>query len=364
MSFTNEKQIKFKSSNEKLAKISISNKNIFSMEASRLKHGEYEFNANGSYHEVKFSDDWSKLRDDRYRQYRREWEEIPRNRISTDFPLHLDIETTNICNLQCPMCPRTVMLANQSFSDLGFMDKVEYKKIIDEGALHGLRSIKLNYLGEPLSHPDVVWHVEYAKSRGILDVMMNTNASLLSKDLSVKLLNAGLDNLFVSFDAIDPGDFESQRTGTSIGKVIDNLYNFSILRKNIRPSCQIRVSMVMYKESKWQEQFEAMKVMWRNHVDALGFGYFIDRQEDLLSVYPEVKGFHCAQPFQRMFLKFNGNVTICCVDDKDETIVGNWRNTSLYDVWNSEPYKIIRNKHSSGAYYDMDMCRKCYLPVS
>ena len=364
MAFTLEKQIRIKSSNEKLAKISISKKKSFSMSDSHLKSDEYEFNANSSYHEVKFTDEWSKLRDDRYRQYREEWEEVPKNKITTDFPLHLDIETTNICNLQCPMCPRTIMLANESFADLGFMSKDEYKKIIDEGALYGLRSVKLNYLGEPLAHPDVVWHVEYAKSKGILDVMMNTNASLLSKDMSLRLLNAGLDNLFVSFDAIDPEDFESQRTGTSIGKVIDNLYNFCILRKNIRPSCQIRVSMVMYKEIKWQEQFEAMKVMWRNHVDSLGFGYYLDRQSDLFSVYPHVKGFHCAQPFQRMFLKFNGNVTICCVDDKDETVVGHWRNSSLFDVWNGELYQSIRAKHASGSYYDMEMCRKCYLPVS
>ena len=58
-------------------------------------------------------------------------------------------------------------------------------------------------------------------------------------------------------------------------------------------------------------------------------GAFIDRDIENSLYYSEVKGYHCAQPFQRMFLKFNGNVTICCVDDKDETIVGNWREENL-----------------------------------
>ena len=47
------------------------------------------------------------------------WQEIPEKKITTNFPLHLDIETTNVCNLLCPMCPRTIHLANESFSELG-----------------------------------------------------------------------------------------------------------------------------------------------------------------------------------------------------------------------------------------------------
>jgi len=39
------------------------------------------------------------------------------------------------------------------------------------------KSIKLNYLNEPLAHKDAIWHVEYAKKKGVLDVMMNTNAT-------------------------------------------------------------------------------------------------------------------------------------------------------------------------------------------
>ena len=323
----------------------------------------YEFNPNETYNEVVYSEDWKRHRSAAYFEYRRLWDEIPRGKVETDFPIHLDIETTNVCNLKCPMCPRTMLIEHDAFSPLGLMTREEYASIIDQATAHGLKSIKLNYLGEPLAHKDVVWQVEYAKKKGVLDVMMNTNATLLRPGRAEELLKAGLDNVFVSFDAISPDLFADRRVGTSIGRVIDNVYQFVKLRNAKYPHVQVRVSMVMYKEKKWLDQFEGLKIMWRDLVDAVGFGYYTERAPDAQRDFPQVPGFWCAQPFQRMFLKYNGNVTICCVDDKDEVTVGNWREQPLHAIWNGQAYKEIRYLHASGDYYKMAMCRKCYLPA-
>ena len=181
------------------------------------------------------SEKWKEHRSDEYFQYRKMWDEILRNKITTDFPIHLDIETTNICNLKCPMCPRTEMINNETFGEIGRMTQAQYADIIDQAAGHGTKSIKLNYLGEPLAHKDVVWQVEYAKKKGIVDVMMNSNATLLNKERGRALLEAGLDNMFVSFDASSPDLFEQQRVGTSLGKVIDNVYEFVKMRNESFP---------------------------------------------------------------------------------------------------------------------------------
>jgi radical SAM protein with 4Fe4S-binding SPASM domain len=332
-------------------------------EAPRDSHDIYEFNPNETYNEVVYRDGWKKHRSPAYFDYRRAWDEIPRNKTETDFPIHLDIETTNVCNLKCPMCPRTMLLERDEFSPLGLMTREEYANIIDQGVEHGLKSIKLNYLGEPLAHKDVVWQVAYAKRKGVLDVMMNSNATLLRPQRGEELMKAGLDNLFVSFDAISPDLFADRRVGATIGRVIDNVYQFVKLRNAKYPHVQVRVSMVMYKEKKWLDQFEGLKIMWRDLVDAVGFGFYTERDPNAQGDFQEIPGFWCAQPFQRMFLKYNGNVTICCVDDKDEVIVGNWREQSLRAIWLGEAYKEIRELHRSGSYYKMAMCRKCYLPA-
>jgi len=323
----------------------------------------YEFDANETYNEVTCNDAWKRHRSEAYADYRRRWDEVPRNKVELDFPIHLDIETTNVCNLKCPMCPRTVMIEKKQFSELGRMTREQYASIIDQGAEHGAKSVKLNYLGEPMVHEDVAWQVGYAKEKGFIDVMMNSNATALTKKMGKALLEAGLDNLFVSFDAVSPDLFELQRVGTSIGKVIDNVYNFIKLRNADYPHVQVRVSMVMYKDEKWLKQFEGLKIMWQGLVDGVGFGFYTERDPDVRCEYPEVPGFWCAQPYQRMFLKYNGNVTICCVDDKDEVIVGNWHREKLHDIWNGPIYRKIRELHSTGRYYEMPLCRKCYLPA-
>jgi len=329
-----------------------------------MEQQEQEFDANKTFKEVIFKTDWENNHPKEYFEYRENWVKYPKEKIISDFPLHLDIETTNVCNLKCPMCPRTIMIEKKEFSTQGYMSDEDYKNIIDQAVQNGVKSIKLNYLGEPLLHPSVVWQVRYAKEQGILDVLMNTNGDLLDEKMSKELLDAGLDKLFVSFDSISPDIYEVQRKGTSLGKVIDNVYKFALLRNQYYPNTHIRLSMVMYKTPEYLAQFEGLKVMWKNLVDAVGYGFYTERDADKSGKYPKVDGFYCEQLFQRMFLKYNGNVTVCCVDDKDEYIVGKWREESLKDIWQGKKYKAIRDTHLKGNYCDINMCAKCYLPVS
>lgn len=324
------------------------------------KEEKVNFNAN----EVVYSKEWEKYRDEEYFEYRKNWSKYPQERIVSHFPLNLDIETTDLCNLKCPMCARTIKDADKDnpLVKSRYISKEAYTDIIDQAVEHGVKAIKLQYLGEPLLHKDIVFQVEYAKQKGIIDVMFNTNAVLLTPELSEKLLEAGIDKVFISFDAVNPKLYEQQRVGTTIGKVIDNIYEFIKLRNASYPQTHIRLSMVMYDDPVWKQQFEAMKVMWDGLVDSLGYGLFNERHPDKKHEYEKVEGFCCEQLFQRMFLKCNGNVTVCCVDGDDEYVVGNWKEQRLIDIWNSPAYRQIRKDHIEGNYDRYAMCRKCFLP--
>jgi len=323
------------------------------------KEEKVNFNAN----ELIYSKKWESYRDENYFEYRRNWSKYPQERYVSDFPLHLDIETTDLCNLKCPMCSRTIMdQGDDNIQKSKMMTKEDYINIIDQATKHGVKSIKLQYLGEPLMHKDVVFQVEYAKKKGIVDVMLNTNAVLLTKKMSEDLLNAGLDKLFISFDAVNPKLYAQQRVGTTMGKVIDNIYDFILLRDKISPRTFIRLSMVMYEGELWQKQFEAMKIMWDGLVDALGYGIFNERDKYKRVEFEKVDGFVCEQLFQRMFLKCNGNVTVCCTDEYDTFDIGDWRKTPLYDLWNSDKYKQIRDDHINNNYDKYETCKRCFLP--
>lgn len=322
------------------------------------KDEQVNINAN----EIIFSKNWEKYRTQEYFDYRKKWMEYPQKRIVSSFPLHLDIETTDLCNLKCPMCPRTIMDEQEKLNKHKYISKEDYINIIDQAIEHGVKSIKLQYLGEPLLHKDIVFQVEYAKKKGVIDVMFNTNASLLTKKLGKQILEAGLDKLFISFDAINPKLYEQQRVGTSIGKVIDNVYEFIKLRNEISPKTHVRLSMVMYPNEIWKKQFDAMKIMWDGLVDSLGYGIFNERDKFKRIEFEPVDGFVCEQLFQRMMLKCNGNVSVCCTDEYDAFNMGNWREEKLFDIWNNQKYKQLRQDHINNNYYKHETCRKCFLP--
>lgn len=320
---------------------------------------DYKLRPKQSYHEFVIREDWKKLRNSKYHEYRRLWSELPEKQIVSDFPLHLDIEITTLCNLQCPMCPRTQMIQKNQFLNYGIMKFDDFKNIIDQGAENGLYSIKLNYLGEPLVHPDIVKLVRYAKKKGIVDIMFNTNGVLLTEEMSTHLLEAGLDNLFLSFDSPYQKQYEQIRIGAKFEKVIKNIQYFSKLKKNKYPHVQERISMVMMTDdSKTREDFFCL---FKDIADAVGFCESRDPYDK--SKKPIVHGFVCSQLFQRMFLRLNGDVIVCCGDDKNGYTVGNWRNQRLRDIWHGEYYDTIRKAHKEGHYYSIPICNTCSMPV-
>ena len=64
--------------------------------------------------------------------------------------------------------------------------------MIDYSVERGTKAIKLNYINEPLIRNDILKFIEYAKSKGILDIYFSTNGILLKEEISRNLINSGL----------------------------------------------------------------------------------------------------------------------------------------------------------------------------
>ena len=121
--------------------------------------------------------------------------------IAEGFPLHLDISTTNVCNLLCTFCPRTVRVEDGTWRKSQHMDIKLFKKIIDEATALGTYSINMNLLNEPLLHPKCMEMIRYAKEKGIVDVHFHTHGGLLSDSKIDEILESGLDRIFISIDS-------------------------------------------------------------------------------------------------------------------------------------------------------------------
>ncbi|MGL4209566.1 MAG: radical SAM/SPASM domain-containing protein, partial [Candidatus Adiutrix sp.] len=280
------------------------------------------------------------------------------------------IDPTNRCNLSCTMCPRTYFIKNDIHSwnpklELGDMDFSFYEKLIAEGLEWGLKSIKLNFLGEPLMYKRLSEMVEVA-SRAGLWVMLNTNATLLTKTQGEELLRAGLTDIFFSFDSPYPQRYEEIRLGASFKKTFNNIKNFMAIKEQLgKHHVQTRASMVLPAaisgEDISQIKADYTKLFRDIQVAEIGFGLPSVLGLDYEKTYGLVPGFVCPDIFRRMFVFWDGPVGPCCGDWERRLIMGNAKTQKVVDIWHGPAYEQLRKTHLK-AYSQEPTCRGCSVP--
>lgn len=315
--------------------------------------------------------DWRRYRGEDYFEYRRQWDERPVKGDSGAFPLHLDIDPTNRCNLSCGMCPRTFYIKEgrrewNPEGSSGDMDFSLYEKIIEEGVRQGLKSVKLNFLGEPLLYARLDEMVRLAAEAGLW-VMINTNATLLTPARAEKLLAAGLTDIFFSFDSPYAEEYEKIRAGADFEKTLANIRSFMAIKGEMGlPAVQTRASMVL-PEHLAGEELEKLKAdyirLFRNmSVAEIGFGLPTVMGLDYEKTYGLFPGFVCPDLFRRMFVFWDGPVGPCCGDWERRLILGNALESPLADIWLGEAYRSLRRAHLEKRYADVPACRACSVP--
>ncbi len=144
------------------------------------------------------------------------------------------IEPTNRCNLDCTTCMR-----NDWNEPLGRMTGSTFEKIVEElRHVSPAPAVFFGGLGEPLMHPDIVEMVAAAK-RFSPSVELITNGTLLNTATSNRLMDAGLDMLWVSLDGATPESYADVRLGAALPAVLQNLAAFqqARLERNVSPDC-------------------------------------------------------------------------------------------------------------------------------
>ncbi len=166
------------------------------------------------------------------------------------------IEPTNRCNLDCRTCIR-----NTWDEPLGQMSWSTFDRILDGlCAFSPTPAVFFGGLGEPLTHPRIVEMVTRAKQLGA-NVEMITNGTLLTKDVSRQLIDAGLDMLWVSLDGATPESYADVRLGAALPTVLANLAAFQAIRlaRNISPNCMCADGYAIYEKPEIGIVFVAMK---------------------------------------------------------------------------------------------------------
>jgi radical SAM protein with 4Fe4S-binding SPASM domain len=272
-----------------------------------------------------------------------------------DFPPQLDVELNRMCNFSCSFCEH----GHSKIADarLGF-DR--YARVVDEAAENGLVSLKLNYINEPLLVRDLERYIEYAKSRGVLNVYFATNGSLLTRKRSIALIESGLSKIMVSLDAASPDMFKKMRGSDQLERIEENIRAF-IEERNRRGR---RFPLVRVNFLKTEvNQHEALDFMlkWEGVADMVWFQeqHAVPGVEQAMLAITDRDGFKCKTPFKLMAVDSLGQILPCCTFQGRSLAAGSIDGMSLKEAWSGEKFTSLRKMHHAGEYKKNPLCDEC-----
>jgi len=238
----------------------------------------------------------------------------------------------------------------------GLMDFALYAQAIDECARHGLYSIRLSWRGEPTLHPRLIEMVRYA--RGIREVSFLTNWLKIEGAYAEELVRSGIDYISISIDGLHE-DYNRIRKPATFEETVQRIKGLRVLRDTIGGGLPLlKVNTVWSQVRQYaREYYETFSP----YVDIISFNPDYDYSE----ITTDIQATHiCQYPYQRLTVKWNGDVPMCISDWDAEVILGNLRTENLHAIWHGPRLDEIRRMHRAYKIKDLTPCRKCHRPVT
>ena len=297
----------------------------------------------------------------RYLEYRTNWKGQPNKCFNNNIfgdelkkyninPLCIDLELAAVCDLACPHCFRQTVATPDKV-----MEKKLAFKLIDQASELNVPSMKFNWRGEPLLNPKLFEIIDYAKSKGVIETIINTNATKLDEKNSKKIINSGLDLMIFSFDGGTKNSYEKMGPGrfkeNTFKEVIENIKTFDRVKKQMNAKYpRTKIQMVLTKDTR-SEQDEFFN-LFKDIVDDVSVKQYSERGGKLKDIDDKkkikaIKNIHndeikeaevlfdiddtvfisherlpCEQPFQRLQITYDGKVSMCCYDWSSSHAVG------------------------------------------
>ena len=140
-------------------------------------------------------------------------------------PSSIEIEASTKCNLRCTICEHTYW--NETSRDMSFE---QVKSIVDQFPV--LRWIAFTGIGENFLNKDLLKMYGYLKKKwpGIHIELFDT-FYFVDEVTAGKLLDLGLDTIFISIDGATKETYEKIRVGSDFNRVVGNIRRFIELKK-------------------------------------------------------------------------------------------------------------------------------------
>lgn len=294
----------------------------------------------------------------------------------------VQVQTTSRCNGYCKFCPYKGSWMDKNN---GVMSDKLYLKI-----LHDIDDIDSSFSGkfcpylmnELFADRDIVKRVEQAYE--ILHnptVEISTNASLACLD-KVRQLADIMDNkpskIIISLHGIDKKTHDKLMS-TDWNKSISNAI---YIMKEFKNTPIVIQSMAMSKDNTYRIMSpRKINIFWKKLIDEndiddsnVRFSTFmfhsraggLDWDWDYKKVHRQIDEkhpFNCPRLHNNLHVLWNGDVVLCCMDYNREVVIGNLKEQSISEVFDSDTWHTIYNKCTGKEpSEDKFICKLCSSP--
>ncbi len=289
-------------------------------------------------------------------------------------PFSVSVEPTTACNLSCPEC----ISGLKSFTRAtGSINTGFFKQLVD-GMHQKLLYLNFYFQGEPYLHKGLFEMISYTSSKGIY-TSTSTNAHFLDDERARLTVESGLDRLIISIDGTDQETYEHYRKGGNLEMVLAGTANLISWKKKLKRKTPYVVFQFLVVRPN-EHQIEEIKQLARLiGVDDIWFktAQINDYANDPHRLIPNNEQYsryrkdkqgatvpvnampnYCWKMWHSLVITWNGLVVPCCFDKDAGHTMGNLKEQSLQEIWDSSNYNLFRHELLRSR-KNIDICSNC-----
>ncbi len=307
------------------------------------------------------------------------------------YPLRLAIENGVGCNFNCKMCALRHMDRPR-----GFITFENFKKIYDQ-----VRPPYLNLTGytDSFLNQDIFKMIKYGKANGSF-VKMDSNAMIMTPEISEKLIDSGVDEISISIDGSTQKIYGDICVNGDLETVKNNVAGLVRVRNAFKSKLRIDIAIVVQRDN-IKDLVKTIQMIDNLGVDEINptpvVEYDIPEFEDYLlknsmieleyalkeiksstaiiadlniePLYDYIRDYankelkykttkhSCYMPWHNCYITWEGDVVPCCYFYDKQVCFGNVFEKSFKEIWNNEAYRNFRNAMSSTRL--SEICQTC-----
>jgi MoaA/NifB/PqqE/SkfB family radical SAM enzyme len=352
------------------------------------------------------------------------WRARARGDITVNgFPFVLKIESTNICNLECPFCldrDRSVF-KGEGMRGFGRMKFDFFKRVIDELGPYAF-NVNMYGSGEPLLFPEAYEMMRYAADNNV-GVRISSNLSMkdFTDEMADKIITSGIEHLIVSCHGASQATYEKYMVGGNFERVTKNMRKLCESKKRLKKSLpfidwqfllfshnqhEVKIAKAMAKDigvdfvrfiypnippefkEAWKPRAEgeasdyqpvpnaapAAAVAATNGASATTNGVAHAAPPPAKVAAPKkqqkINVERCSWPYYSIYFNWDGGILPCCDGTtKPSYDLGKYdESMKIADIWNGKDYQLVRRyANFEIAPQDMDQrytCASCLKPLA